>query len=40
MFTALRAIDPGEELTIDYSADMGVGYGPSWFDAMGITPLP
>ena len=37
VFTAVRDIAPGEELTIDYNADMPPG-SPNWFDLVGITP--
>jgi hypothetical protein len=31
-FTALRAIEPGEEITINYTGEPG-GRGELWFDA-------
>lgn len=38
VFTATRNIEPGEELTINYNADMDTDSGQTWFELMGIDP--
>ena len=40
IFTAMRDIAAGEELTIDYNADMDPETGEDWFDLVGITKMP
>lgn len=39
VYRATRQIDAGEELTIDYNADVDPGTGGDWFETMGVAPI-